>query len=116
MEAVVPGRASNPSNVKLVELILSEKLFRSLFPRAHSSYTYTNLLKAVAKFPAVCVGEQVCRCFLLCMWLRMKTTIIVNSLRRILANMFGHFQQETAGLVYLREINKSGYCAAWSPW
>ena len=38
------------------------------------------------------------------------------ALRRTLATMFAHFQQETAGLVYLREINKSGYCATWSPW
>ena len=30
--------------------------------------------------------------------------------------MFAHFQQETAGLVYLREINKSNYCATWSNW
>ena len=37
-------------------------------------------------------------------------------LRKILANMFAHFQQETAGLVYLREINKSNYCATWSNW
>ena len=36
--------------------------------------------------------------------------------RKILANMFAHFQQETAGLVYLREINKSNYCATWSNW
>jgi len=65
-------------------------------PRAHSAYTYTNFLRAVAKFPAVCTQPDVCR--------------------RILANMFAHFQQETAGLVYLREINKGGYCASWSPW
>ena len=30
--------------------------------------------------------------------------------------MFGHFQQETAGLFYLEEINKSPYCADWSAW
>ena len=30
--------------------------------------------------------------------------------------MFAHFQQETAGLIYLEEINKSDYCASWTPW
>ena len=43
-------------------------------------------------------------------------TLTTLALRRTLATMFAHFQQETAGLVYLREINKSGYCATWSPW
>ena len=30
--------------------------------------------------------------------------------------MFAHFQQETAGLYYLEEINKPAYCADWSAW
>jgi len=96
VEDVVPGRPNNPSNVRVLESVLPPKLFESFFPRAHSSYTYTNLLRAFAKFPAVCTSPELCR--------------------KILANMFAHFQQETAGLVYLREINKSNYCATWSNW
>jgi len=96
VERVVPGRLDNPPNVRVLESVLSSKLFDSFFPRAHSAYTYTNLLRAFAKFPAVCTTPELCR--------------------KILANMFAHFQQETAGLVYLREINKSNYCATWSNW
>lgn len=96
VEEVTPGRSMNPANVLIVENILSESLFKASFPNANPAYTYVNFLKAVAKFPALCVEEKVCR--------------------KILANMFAHFQQETAGLVYLREINKSNYCATWSPW
>lgn len=98
VNVVIPGRAQNPSNVLLVESLLSEKQFLSLFPQASPSYTFTNLLRGVAKFPALCSGgdREVCA--------------------KVLANMFSHFQQETAGLFYLREINKSSYCATWSNW
>merc|ERR1719391_228503 len=30
--------------------------------------------------------------------------------------MFAHFQQETAGLFFLEEINKGAYCATWTDW
>jgi len=96
VEMVIPGRDTNPANVKILESILSPENFTQMFPKAEPAYTYTNFLKAVAKFPAVCTSVKVCR--------------------KILSNMFAHFQQETSGLIYLREINKSAYCATWSNW
>lgn len=93
---MTPGRPGNPANVLVLESVLSPAQFSQFFPRAHPAYTYTNLLRAVAKFPAICEQPDICR--------------------RTLANMFAHFQQETAGLVYLREINKSNYCATWTAW
>ena len=39
VEKVVPGRLNNPPNVRLLESVLSSKLFDSFFPRAHSAYT-----------------------------------------------------------------------------
>ena len=50
------------------------------------AYTYENFLKSVGKYPAICRSAATCP--------------------KILANMFAHFQQETAGLFYLEEINK----------
>ena len=96
VEKVTPGRDLNPDNVKIFESLVSQENFTNLFPKANPAYTYTNSLKAVAKFPAVCTSAEVCR--------------------KILATMFAHFQQETSGLIYLREINKSDYCATWSNW
>ena len=40
VEKVVPGRLDNPPNVRVLESVLSSKLFDSFFPRAHSAYTY----------------------------------------------------------------------------
>jgi len=96
VDKVVPGRRDNPANVRTVEQLLPAAQFAALFPRAAAAYTYTNFLKAVAKFPSVCPEPGLCR--------------------KTLATMFAHFEQETAGLVYLEEIAKSDYCAGWSPW
>ena len=54
VERVAPGSEDNPDNVKRVEFILSEDNFEDLFPRRHRSYTYTRLLQAIGKFPAIC--------------------------------------------------------------
>jgi len=82
VEAVVPGRAANPSNVRRVEAILPEAKFDALFPIRHTSYSYTNLLRGIAKFPAYCGdyndgrnAEAICR--------------------KLLATSFAHFVQET---------------------
>eukprot|EP01054_Gregarina_sp_Poly1_P003537 Gregarina_sp_Poly_1__3536@NODE_2031_length_2817_cov_2659_463273_g392_i2_p1_GENE_NODE_2031_length_2817_cov_2659_463273_g392_i2NODE_2031_length_2817_cov_2659_463273_g392_i2_p1_ORF_typecomplete_len725_score93_70Glyco_hydro_19/PF00182_19/7e22CBM_5_12_2/PF14600_6/0_026CBM_5_12_2/PF14600_6/0_45CBM_5_12_2/PF14600_6/2_8e03CBM_5_12_2/PF14600_6/2_6e03SwrA/PF17423_2/0_36_NODE_2031_length_2817_cov_2659_463273_g392_i24972671 len=82
VEKVTPGAASNPSNVKRVEGILSESLFDKLFPVRHKKYTYANFLKAVALFPAYCDtytdgrdSEAICK--------------------KILATSFAHYIQET---------------------
>ena len=78
MEAISPGAAGNPQNVKHVEAILPESRFEEFFPTRNAAYTYTNFLKAVGKYPAICRAAAQCS--------------------RVLANMFAHFQQETAGL------------------
>ena len=45
VDLIRPRRTANPENVKRVEFILSEENFDELFPRRHSSYTYTRLLQ-----------------------------------------------------------------------
>ena len=96
VEEILPGAASNPANVKNVEQIIPESKFNEFFPTKDSAYTYTNFLRAIGKYPAICKSAANCP--------------------KILAGMFAHFQQETAGLFYLEEINKSAYCADWSAW
>ena len=91
MEAISPLRSSNPQNVKNVESIFKESKFNDFFPKRNAAYTYANFLKAIGKYPSICSNALLCP--------------------KILANMFAHFQHETAGLVYLEEINKSPYCA-----
>ena len=96
VEKISPNSDSNPANVKIVESLMSETKFQEIFPRANPSYTYTNFLKAVGKYPAVCANLVLCK--------------------KTLATVFAHFEQETAGLFYLEEIAKSDYCAGWSKW
>ena len=82
VEAVQPGRAANPINVKRVERIVSSTDWQTLFAIRDASYTYTRFLQAIAKFPAVCDdysdgrnADAICR--------------------KGLATMFAHFAQET---------------------
>jgi len=114
VEQIEPGRASNPVNVKRVEGILNESDWEYLFPLRAKDYSYSNFLKAVGKFPALCDtykdgrdSDAICR--------------------KELATMFAHFAQETGGheswrpeaewrqaLVYVREMGwsegqKGGY-------
>lgn len=114
VEQIEPGRASNPANVKRVEGILKESDWEYLFPLRAKDYSYSNFLKAVGKFPALCDtykdgrdSDAICR--------------------NELATMFAHFAQETGGheswrpeaewrqaLVYVREMGwserqKGGY-------
>ena len=96
VEKISAGNDDNPSNVQILQRLLPEQKFEEIFPRANPAYTYNNFLKAVGAFPAVCRTEDSCR--------------------RELATMFAHFQQETLGLFYLEEINKSSYCAQWTAW
>ena len=84
VEAVNPNVPTNPENVRRVESILSKADWEFLFPRRSPEYTYTNFLKAVAKFPIFCSdqadaeqAEAICR--------------------KSLATMFAHFTQETGG-------------------
>ncbi|WP_051938527.1 glycoside hydrolase family 19 protein [Luteibacter sp. 9135] len=82
VEAVQPGRTTNPANVRRVESIVDAARFEYLFPLRAPEYSYRGLLQAVAKFPAVCAdyddgrdAEAICR--------------------KTLATMFAHFAQET---------------------
>ena len=45
VEKIKPNRKENPDNVKRVEFILSEDNYEELFPRRHSSYTYTRFIQ-----------------------------------------------------------------------
>ncbi|KUE79398.1 chitinase [Aeromonas schubertii] len=120
VEAVQPGRADNPGNVKRVESLLGESQFNYLFPLRAPEYTYRGLLQAAAKFPALCGdysdgrdADAICR--------------------KTLATMFAHFAQETGGheswrpeaqwrqaLVHVREMGwsetmRGGYNAECRP-
>ena len=95
-EDVYTGSKNNPQNVKILESIFSKTDFKNFFPNANSAYTYENFLKALSIFPSMCQTEDLCR--------------------KILPNIFAHFQQETAGLFYLEEINRAEYCAQWTAW
>ena len=120
VEAVVPGRADNPSNVRRVERLLTSADWDHLFPLRAPEYTYTGFLRAIAKFPAVCRtydGERdsdaICR--------------------KAMATMFAHFAQETGaheswraepewrqGLHWVREMGwteqmRGGYNAECAP-
>ncbi|KDR24812.1 hypothetical protein BG60_33960 [Caballeronia zhejiangensis] len=82
VNAVVPKRAANPSNVKRVEAIIPEAKFDALFPVRNIAYSYVNFLRGIAKFPAYCGdytdgrdADAICR--------------------KLLATSFAHFVQET---------------------
>ncbi|WP_198314428.1 glycoside hydrolase family 19 protein [Chitinibacter sp. GC72] len=82
VDAVVPGAAGNPDNVKRVERVLPESKFDYFFPVRNVKYTYLNLLKGVAKFPAYCQTYTDGRdSDLIC--------------KKLLATSFAHFAQET---------------------
>jgi len=111
VELVKPGRKANPLNTQLVEIIVSESDWEHLFPFRNPMYSYTNFLKAISKFPAVCSPSDPTTC------------------RKVLATMFAHFTQETGahnpslqvpqwrqGLAHLEEMgcenHDCGYSAA----
>lgn len=120
VELIEPGRAANPENVKRVEGIVIASDWEYLFPLRAQAYTYSNFLKAVGKFPALCKtyndgrdSDAICR--------------------KELATMFAHFAQETGGheswrpeaewrqaLVHVREMGwsegqKGGYNGECNP-
>ncbi|MCK4227391.1 chitinase [Enterobacter asburiae] len=120
VEMIEPGRAANPENVKRVEGIVKASDWEYLFPLRAQAYTYSNFLKAVGKFPALCKtyndgrdSDAICR--------------------KELATMFAHFAQETGGheswrpeaewrqaLVHVREMGwsegqKGGYNGECNP-
>lgn len=120
VELIEPGRAANPENVKRVEGIVKASDWEYLFPLRAQAYIYSNFLKAVGKFPALCQtyndgrdSDAICR--------------------KELATMFAHFAQETGGheswrpeaewrqaLVHVREMGwsegqKGGYNGECNP-
>ena len=120
VEQIEPGKSTNPENVKRVEGIIKASDWEYLFPLRAPEYTYSNFLKAVGKFPALCQtytdgrnSDAICR--------------------KSLATMFAHFAQETGGheswrpeaewrqaLVYVREMGwsegqKGGYNGECNP-
>jgi len=120
VQAVQPGRADNPENVKRLESVLGEPQFEYLFPLRAPEYTYRGLLQAAAKFRALCGNytdgrdaDAICR--------------------KSLVTMFAHFAQETGAhetwrpepgwrqaLVYVREMGwnetmRGGYNSECSP-
>ncbi|HCM9219955.1 TPA: PKD domain-containing protein [Enterobacter hormaechei subsp. steigerwaltii] len=120
VELIEPGRAANPDNVKRVEGIVKASDWEYLFPLRAQAYTYSNFLKAVGKFPALCKtyndgrdSDAICR--------------------KELATMFAHFAQEIGGheswrpeaewrqaLVHVREMGwsegqKGGYNGECNP-
>jgi len=120
VEQIEPGKSTNPENVKRVEGIIKASDWDYLFPLRAPEYTYSNFLKAVGKFPALCQtytdgrnSDAICR--------------------KSLATMFAHFAQETGGheswrpeaewrqaLVYVREMGwsegqKGGYNGECNP-
>ncbi|AOP86135.1 chitinase [Enterobacter kobei] len=120
VELIEPGRAANPENVKRVEGIVKASDWEYLFPLRAQAYTYSNFLKAVGKFPALCKtyndgrdSDAICR--------------------KELATMFAHFAQEMGGheswrpeaewrqaLVHVREMvwsegQKGGYNGECNP-
>jgi chitodextrinase len=85
VEAVTPGRAQNPSNVKRVESIVTEAEFDKLFPVRNLKYSYVNFLRGIAKFPAYCGDYTDGR--------------DANAIcRKLLATSFAHFVQETGAI------------------
>lgn len=60
MDAVSPGSPNNPANVQILEHVMSEDLFKEASISPDPANTYTNLLKAAAKYPAFCKEEVVC--------------------------------------------------------
>lgn len=82
VEAIAPGRSSNPENVRRVERLLPLSQWQQHFAMANPAYSYAKFLQAVGKFSGFCRDftdgrdpDAICR--------------------KGLATMFAHFTQET---------------------
>ncbi len=84
VEAIEPGLASNPNNVKRAERVFSQSEWDFLTQMAAPEYTYTRFLRAIGKFPAFC-GEYTDG--------RDSDAICKKSI----VTAFAHFAQETGG-------------------
>ncbi|BBN83743.1 chitinase [Pseudoalteromonas sp. A25] len=84
VEAILPGRSDNPSNVKRVERVFPQAQWDFLTKMAAPEYTYTRFLRAIGKFPAFCGdytdgrnADAICK--------------------KSIVTAFAHFAQETGG-------------------
>ncbi|NSY33667.1 carbohydrate-binding protein [Pseudoalteromonas sp. JC28] len=84
VEAISPGLASNPDNVKRAERVFGQTQWQFLTQMAAPEYTYTRFLRAIGKFPAFCGdytdgrdADAICK--------------------RSIVTAFAHFAQETGG-------------------
>ncbi|MGY3568905.1 chitinase [Vibrio paucivorans] len=84
VEAIEPGAAANPENVKRVERVFPQSEWDFLTQMATHEYTYTRFLRAIGKFPAFC-GEYTDG--------RNSDAICEKSI----VTAFAHFSQETGG-------------------
>nr|WP_223229893.1 hypothetical protein [Pseudoalteromonas piscicida] len=86
VEAIAPGLASNPDNVKRAERVFGQTQWQFLTQMAAPEYTYTRFLRAIGKFPAFCGdytdgrdADAICK--------------------RSIVTAFAHFAQETGGIL-----------------
>lgn len=84
VEAIEPGSATNPDNVKRAEKVFPQAEWDFLTHMAAPEYTYTRFLRAIGKFPAFCAeytdgrdSDAICK--------------------RSIVTAFAHFAQETGG-------------------
>ncbi len=84
VEAIVPGAASNPENVKRVERVFPQAQWDFLTQMAAPEYTYTRFLRAIGKFPAFCGNYE-------------GTRDADAICKKSIVTAFAHFSQETGG-------------------
>ncbi|ASJ39433.1 chitinase [Vibrio vulnificus] len=92
VEAIAPGAASNPDNVKRTERVFPQSEWDFLTHMAAPEYTYTRFLKAIGKFPAFC-GEYTDG--------RDSDAICKKSI----VTAFAHFSQETGGHIAIDNVS-----------
>ncbi|MBD1558398.1 carbohydrate-binding protein [Vibrio sp. S9_S30] len=92
VEAILPGLASNPENVKRVERVFPQEEWDFLTQMAAPEYTYTRFLRAIGKFSAFC-GEYTDG--------RDSDAICKKSI----VTAFAHFAQETGGHIKIQNVS-----------
>ncbi len=92
VEAIEPGSASNPDNVKRAEKVFPQAEWDFLTHMAAPEYTYTRFLRAIGKFPAFCAeytdgrdSDAICK--------------------RSIVTAFAHFAQETGGHISIDNVS-----------
>ena len=92
VEAIDPGVATNPVNVKRVERVFPQSEWFFLTQMAAPEYTYTRFLRAIGKFPAFCGdytdgrdADAICK--------------------KSIVTAFAHFSQETGGHIAIDNVS-----------